>query len=78
MPHWLVYNRCKDCVDASCLQCTQPARRLTLEIVETETCEAPENALNGPFQTAQKALESVPAFFEVDEKTGLIHFKVKR
>jgi hypothetical protein len=77
MPHWLVYNRCPDCMEKSCLQCRRPERQLTLGIIKTEDYEAPLNALNGPFETAKKALELISEFFEVDEATGLIHFKVK-
>ncbi len=74
MPYWLIYKQCEDCGEESCLQCRRVDRRLTLRVIKAD--EMPEAALNGPCATSEELLQRIGQYFNFDQVTGIMHFKV--
>jgi hypothetical protein len=74
MAWWVVYERCDDCQEASCLQCRRADRRLTLRVVNAE--DRPEAALNGPCETPEVMLKRMGEYFGFDQETGIMYFRV--
>lgn len=72
MPYWLVYTRCLECTEESCLQCHRADRHLTLQVVKTE--DKPPFALDGPCSAPQEILKRMGDFFDFDEN-GKMFFK---
>ncbi len=73
MAYWLIYERCNGCTE-NCLQCHKGERSLTLRVVEAE--DMPPESLNGPCAMPEEILKRIGEFFDFDEKTGKMYFKV--
>ena len=74
MSYWLIYERCDQCEEESCLQCHRSDRSLTLRVVERDS--PPKNSLDGPCAVPQEILQRMSEFFAFDENTGKMYFKV--
>jgi hypothetical protein len=73
MSYWLVYTRCEECLQDSCLQCRRENRSLTLRVVEAD--DMPVNSLNGPCEMPHQILAIIGQYFGFDED-GKMYFRV--
>jgi hypothetical protein len=72
---WLVYVRCDDCPDESCIACKRSDRSLRLKRICSET--RPANALYGPCASFRDLLDPSWRLFEFNEASDELMFNFK-